>query len=734
MTIADFWRVYAAIRKHIWVTALVVITTSVVVLVGWMLLPRYYQATATLLPTEQALNRMPARGATGVLAGDEGMGGPEGRHARLLDLRALLSSRTLVDRVAQTLELGVSPDTLRKSVEIGVVTSQENEPTSLLSITAFNPQAEVAVALARTYADEFVKFYQEIGRADAREARAFLESRLMSAQGELQLAEGRLARFRRAHPESTASSATAAAAPSDAVLTERDDTEATLLATRAQAAALRAQLRHTSAVQAVEEGTTKSPKVVALEAELATLEKDLLLARATRTSSHPEVVELENKIRNLRRELDAEKNKITKYTNYVSNPAYFDLTQQLSKLEGEVAALTAKLRGLDSAVARSRERKSEAAGSDVVLGALLREQKLAEDRYSSLMTATNQARLNESSSRKEGAITVVDRPGYAIGPVARNKSLPQLMVLAIVLSVVVGVGLALGLEFLDNRVRTSVDAQKLYELPITGIIPSLTGDHRALPLVTYLRPLAPVSEAYRFLRTDVLFTARQQPLRTIMVATPKPGQGGTATICNLAISLAQAGKKVILVDADLRRPSLHKFFSTSNDVGLTDVLRNGTPAMSTLKRTWLEDLLLMPAGQAVTNPSELIGSRRMREVLEELKGYGDFVLFDTPSAMAFTDAAVLSAIVDGVLLVVRAQQAPRGTEVQVKDLLNKAGANVIGVVLNDVEPETVDSYYYHSHYYGSSSQAEGPDPSGSRSLAAAEERGRALSAGEAQDA
>jgi capsular exopolysaccharide synthesis family protein len=154
---------------------------------------------------------------------------------------------------------------------------------------------------------------------------------------------------------------------------------------------------------------------------------------------------------------------------------------------------------------------------------------------------------------------------------------------------------------------------------------------------------------------------------------------------------------------------LHVIFGIDNDCGLSDVLRDGLLVTDALKSTAVDNLLVLTAGSPTKHPSELLASDRMRQVLDTLKAYSDFVFFDAPSAIAFADAAILSAIVDGVLIVVRANQAPRGSEVQMRGLLNKAKANVIGVVLNDADPETVDSSFFHAHYYRAVDRAEGEE-------------------------
>jgi capsular exopolysaccharide synthesis family protein len=213
-------------------------------------------------------------------------------------------------------------------------------------------------------------------------------------------------------------------------------------------------------------------------------------------------------------------------------------------------------------------------------------------------------------------------------------------------------------------------------------------------------PSSPHAESYRFLGTDILLSANgDHPYKTLMVATAKPGQGGTSTVCNLAITLAQAGQTVALVDADMHRPSLHRVFELDNEQGLSTVLSNGKLAGDVLQRTEVENLFVMTGGPAPENAWKLLRSAKMKDVIADLSRDFDFVLFDTPSAVVFADAATLASMLDGVLLVVRAHEAPSGSELQVKALLNKTNARIVGVVLNDMPAQQVDSARFYNHYY-----------------------------------
>lgn len=704
MTVADFWRTYRAVRRHIWVVLAVVLTTSMVAVVGAALIPRHYEARATVLPSEQALTS-PLGSSVGSPE-TPAWSRPEERQAQLPNLIALIQSGAMKHRVQEALGLpGGKQESY--SLDVAMLRTKGGEATYMLQITSGAPTPDLAIDIANSYAKEFVEFYQQITHQDAIQAREFLESRLEVARAELADIGEEIEAFRRRNPG--VPDAAAVVTEADPLEQERAEVEAQLLETRAKLNSARAQLRTIQPTKVVETGTTQSPAVIELQERLAKVEADLAAESAVRTPNHPRIAELQAQANSLRQRLAEETGRVLSHRTYERNPLYDRLMEQVVELESGAASLAAKLRGLDAAVGRRREKATASAVSSVQLGGLLREQKLAEDRYATLSTAAQQARLNERLTTQAGGIRVVDLATEAKGPASKVPHLPYLTVLAILLSIALGIGTALGLEFVDNRVRTSLDAQRLLQLPVTGIVPRAEGSPLELPQATHLRPLSPVAEAYRFLRTDLLFTARDHPLQSIMVATPKPGHGGTTTISNLAIAMAQAGKRVVLVDADLRRPRLHEIFDMDNECGLSDVLRDGVLVTDALKSTAVDNLLLLTAGSPTKHPSELLASDRMRQVLDTLKAYSDFVFFDAPSAIAFADAAILSAIVDGVLIVVRANQAPRGSELQMRGLLNKAKANVIGVVLNDADPEMVDSSFFHSHYYRLAESGEGEE-------------------------
>lgn len=209
------------------------------------------------------------------------------------------------------------------------------------------------------------------------------------------------------------------------------------------------------------------------------------------------------------------------------------------------------------------------------------------------------------------------------------------------------------------------------------------------------KPKSIAAEAYRTLRTNIQYSSFDKEIRTMVVTSSEPGEGKSTTAGNIALSFAQSEKSVILIDCDLRKPSLHRKFKISNLVGLSDVLI-GKEKMNDALNEYSENLHILTSGKLPPNPSEMLGSKAMGRLLEELKSKYDIIILDSAPLQAVTDAQILSTKVDGTVLVVRAEKTKRDSVQQAKALLDKVGANILGTVLNGVE-NTRKKYYY---YYG----------------------------------
>jgi tyrosine-protein kinase Etk/Wzc len=281
---------------------------------------------------------------------------------------------------------------------------------------------------------------------------------------------------------------------------------------------------------------------------------------------------------------------------------------------------------------------------------------------------------------------------------------------------------------MDDSLKSIEDVERFTGLRILGSIPEIKTDDKkkgrrrsaalsqeqqvqriASRMVTHFEPKSPVSEAYRTFRTNIQFARFEEPPRTLLVTSAGPGEGKSTTVANLAITMAQMGTKTLLVDADLRRPVLHSIFEQDKDIGLTNILLGTTEIDSGIHELAVPNLSLLCCGTLPPNPSELLGSQAMKQLIEKLKEKYDMILFDSPPVVAVTDAAVLSTQIDGTILIISANETTRNSENRAKALLNNVRALILGAVLNNVKAGGRYGsyyYYYYYHYYGPRGDSE----------------------------
>lgn len=216
-----------------------------------------------------------------------------------------------------------------------------------------------------------------------------------------------------------------------------------------------------------------------------------------------------------------------------------------------------------------------------------------------------------------------------------------------------------------------------------------------LGLVTLSEPLSPASEAYRTLRMNLQFAALDKPLKSLLITSPGPGEGKSTTLANLAVTMAQGEQRVLMVDCDLRRPSLHRLLGLENEAGLTTMMVDDQALEAPpLQQTVVENLRFLAGGPPPPRPADLMGSQRMARIIERLQAEADILLFDAPPVMAVTDAVILATKMDGVLLVISAGETKREDAQRSVERLTKVNASIMGIVLNNVSPDSVASSYY----------------------------------------
>ena len=570
--------------------------------------------------------------------------------------------------------------------------------TDFLSVRVRAPGPEMAQQLATLTAAAFVNSYADTSRAEGQSAlsRALL-AKQQAARGAA-LSQDRLTAFqKRSRLLDMARQVPDAVADLSELRRARDKAEVDAQAAAQAAAQYKAAAREATPQTRVALDPAARPQAQTLSAEIGQDTAALQTLADTLTPDNPRFQHAQASLSAKKKELAA----LLRQPYIVAqvNPQYNLLKSQAADASARAASAQASVRKLGLQIASLElsnattlpDAQKRMATLQNNLDSALADKKAADAAYRALLT--------QSRQQDNGLITLTRPAAFAL-PDRTGPGLAALLLYAAVLSGVLGVGLSMLLHALDRRIQTPGDAARLLGMPVTAVIPTLPdGDSRSQARVALADPLSPYAESYRLLRTDLLLAAGERPFQSVMCATAKPGQGATTTLCNLAVALAQAGKRVILIDADLRRPKLHGFFGTTNEIGLSSLLQGECETEEALKQTDVDNLLLLPSGPLPLNPSELLASQRMRTLHERLKPHTDFVLIDTPSAIAFSDSAILASFVDSVLVVVRAQEVPRGGERGVAEMLARARARVVGVVLNGVQPQLVDSLHYHAAYY-----------------------------------
>lgn len=271
------------------------------------------------------------------------------------------------------------------------------------------------------------------------------------------------------------------------------------------------------------------------------------------------------------------------------------------------------------------------------------------------------------------------------------------VLLAAAIALVLSAGAAFIMEYLDDSIKTTEDVSQITHLITLGTITRIDGTDSVDMLITLLEPRSPAAESYRMLRTNLQYSSVDNPLRTLMITSANPEEGKSVTAANIAIVMAQSGKRTILVDADMRRPQQELLFNLKSRIGLTSLLTDPQIQPSdALLATSVENLKIILAGTQPPNPSELLGSKRMSTLIEKLTSEAEVVIFDSPPVMAVSDATVLAPHVDGTLLVIDSGKTRRGAARQSADALNAVGARLLGAVLNRAPAQSRRYAYYYT--------------------------------------
>jgi capsular exopolysaccharide synthesis family protein len=402
---------------------------------------------------------------------------------------------------------------------------------------------------------------------------------------------------------------------------------------------------------------------------------------------------IEQKLVSIRKELGPEHTEVLKT---VAQEA--DLKEKISArtsgilkgLQAKVESTSEGLTALSNAVARAQD-------SDVEKANLFRpyfeaKRKLEVlTRFREILQTKIAMEKTDLLLPKNSMVEVVDNATPGLRPVRPNK--PLNIALGVIIGLVVGVGLAFFIEYLDTSVKTIDDVERSLGSPVLGVIPQNVG------VLLHEGAESPHAEAYRVLRTNLLFSRKDDKLNTVAVVSAGAGEGKSTTVFNLAAVFAQSGQRVIVVDSDLRRPTLHKMLRVTNNIGLTNYLLKQNSLEEVIQTTSLPTLDFMASGKLPSSSLGILSSAQMRDLITELKQHYDFVFFDSPPVMGVSDASILASEVDMTVQVIQYRRYPQPMNIRAKQMIEKVGGNLAGIVLNNINMSQDESYYYYSGYY-----------------------------------
>ncbi|MFZ5516431.1 MAG: polysaccharide biosynthesis tyrosine autokinase [Candidatus Zhuqueibacterota bacterium] len=374
--------------------------------------------------------------------------------------------------------------------------------------------------------------------------------------------------------------------------------------------------------------------------------------------------------------------------------------QHLTKLSSEIAGHSTAINRLDYLLS------SQLPGEQLKQAELEENFKRQEQLYNNLQTQLQDIKISEAAETED--IDILDRAIVPEYPVNRDKKKKAAM--GVIFSVFVGMVVAFGIEFLDKSIKTVDDVKKFLKLEVIGTIPNIDfsdiNDYQDSEkikqidqqLVTYDYSPTPIGEAYRSLRTNLVFSKKTGRVQTFVITSTAPGDGKSFTAANVAISMAQHKSNTLLIDADLRRGVLHNTFGVSKEPGFTNYLTGMVKFQHLINETLIPNLSMISCGSLLPNPSELLGSHQMKRFLDEAKRKFDIIIFDSPPLNAATDAIVIGTQVDAVVLVIRSGVTDRDMARQKMEMFKNVPAQVLGVVLNGTSAEFGHEGYSYYHY------------------------------------
>lgn len=679
-------------RRIIGQTLLLVI---LVVVAGSYLATPTYESSSKILITETEKTRT-AAGSGSTSCGSEVL-----MTRREVDVNKVLAvSSPYIDDMAFKLQLRDGQGNLMKACQMtrrgifaavkerlfpepGIGIDQYQE-TDVLEITAISPDAEQAMLMANTLAEIMVDQSQAEVRDEYRNAGDYLEDQIRKIRKDYNTGLHKMADFKKQHQTIDLKTETRLAAENMAeLLKEKQDNVISLAQARAKLRSLKDHLEKQSPEFVSTSTLQENPHIKVLKKKLTELRLEFAQVTSELTERHPKVQAIKQRMNKAESELKSE------------IAVYRSSAPELVALKGEIRALEVRLEGKNAQI--DKDLKSieglpdmafEQANFDMELKAM-------PEVYSSLLDSLYQNGMAEATTLSK--IRVIEPAVKPLSPAWPNKTANAAA--GVIIGMVLGLCLALIREYLDDTIKTAGDVKLLRSSAFIGVVPRLKAEET--PLISGRDANDPLCESYRMIRTHLHLVeyVEDRPLHSVLITSAGPGEGKSTMVANLGISVAREGKRVLIVDMDLRRPRLHTYFDLPNDAGVVDVLKSACSFDKAIQHTRIPGLSIMPSGPPYPDPGALIESDKTGELISQMRAYFDLVILDAAPLLVKSDALALARYVDGFVAVLESEKTTRRALCELGDILAKANIRPLGFVLNKY-PVQKGKYLYHRSYCG----------------------------------
>ena len=542
----------------------------------------------------------------------------------------------------------------------------------LVNVSVTSADAAFAARAADTLVEEYVRFNLEFRTDATRKSLDFLSSEITKQQKKVEDSERAMAQYRE---NNNALSLEDGKNTVVAGLNQVNDSFLRTRSERIQKESLYNQVASLPPTALAESATLNAnPQVQSLRARLSELQRQKVQLNERYGPKNPQVIENENAI------IDTTKN------------YQMALTAAVEALKTDFETARAQERRFAAALEESKGAATDLSRKSVGYTVLEREAQSNRQIYEALLQRQNELQIVSNSGGNN--VRLMDRAVVPRSPFTPNVR--RNILLGALAGILLAVGLVLGIDYLDDTVKTPEDITRRLKLPFLGLVPAIRGNTH--PLLSQEVPHE-FGEAFRALRTSLVFSSGAEGTRVIALTSAQPLEGKTTTACNIAIALAYGGSRVLLIDADMRRPSVSRTLGIENTIGLSHLLTGQATARQAIRRTNVQNMWVMTAGLTPPNPSELLASERMKTLISNVQnGPFDWVLIDTPPVLAVTDAVIIAPWVAGVVFIIGSEMTQRRLAERAVETLMTSRPRVLGAVLNRVD--IVRNRYYYSRYYG----------------------------------